>query len=117
MKKIFLCLITAIFPLLFGCAKEIEPQGQWVRTTHTKPTGNCSAIADAVGSQGNWITGSFTSNKDLIEGATNDLRNQAGRMGGNMVWIRKQETHTVKTENQQDNPVNVTVQGTVYQCK
>ena len=67
-------LLSAV---LIGCsAIPPTPEGQSIELVTEKPAGNCKPLGDAVGSQGNWFTGDYTSNKNLLIGARNDLRNK-----------------------------------------
>tara|TARA_Y100000034_G_C6788119_1_gene352663 strand:+ start:500 stop:724 length:225 start_codon:yes stop_codon:yes gene_type:complete len=45
-------------------------------------------MGEIVGSQENFITGDFTSNANLVIGARNQLRNEAYKLGGNLVHIQ-----------------------------
>lgn len=97
-----------------GCAaKKVETQGMRVQYSFEKPEGTCKKIGDVVGTQGNWLTGGYTSNKNLLEGSINDMRNQAGAMGGTHIWIHQQHLNT----GMGSNTVNSTVMGTVYKCE
>jgi hypothetical protein len=40
-----------------------------------------------VGNQGNFFTGNYTSNRNLEEGAMNDLRNKASKLGANYIQL------------------------------
>lgn len=45
-------------------------------------------MGEIIGSQGNWFTGDYTSNKNLVTGARNELRNEAYKLGANIVYIQ-----------------------------
>ena len=104
-------LLSAV---LIGCsAIPMTPGGSSVELVTEKPTGNCKPLGDAVGSQGNWFTGDYTSNKNLLVGARNDLRNKAAKMGGNTVWVQdKANTNAWGSKGTS----NTTVLGVVYRC-
>ncbi len=51
------------------------------------PEESCKYIGNIFGSQGNWITGFFTSNVNISLGAINNLRNQAAANGANYVYF------------------------------
>lgn len=73
--------------LITGCAAiQLNPGAERVRLTNQEPQG-CEYLGDVVGSQGNAVTGGWTSNETLITGARNDLKNKAAAMGGNVVQI------------------------------
>lgn len=40
------------------------------------------SLGEVAGSQGNWITGAYTSDKNLLVGARNDLRNETFELDG-----------------------------------
>lgn len=51
-------------------------------------TSNCQYRGEVVGSQGNWVTGDYTSNENLIIGARNDMKNKAYELGANIIVIQ-----------------------------
>ena len=101
--------------LLVGCsAISMTPEGRSVELVTEKPVGNCKPLGDVVGSQGNWFTGDYTSNKNLLIGARNDLRNKAAEMGGNFVWVQdSSNTNAWRSKGTS----NTTVLGVVYRCE
>lgn len=47
----------------------------------------CQLKGEVIGSQGNWISYWFTSDRALAQGMMNDMHNQAVRLGANtVVW-------------------------------
>src|SRR5687768_2826177 len=101
--------------LLVGCsAISTTKEGKSVELVTEKPPGNCKPLGDVVGSQGNWFTGDYTSNKNLLIGARNDLRNKAAGMGGNYVWVQdSSNTNAWRSKGTS----NTTVLGVVYHCE
>ena len=68
---------------------------------------NCDYIGDVIGSDGSFITFLFMSNRHLTQGALNDIRNHARAMGGDTVFIlREQLLYSTTT----------TFVGSVYTC-
>jgi hypothetical protein len=55
--------------------------------SHLPPRGDCTFVGTLVGQQGDAIAGKFTSNRDLAEGAMNDMKNQAQTAGANYVLL------------------------------
>lgn len=104
--------LIMIFGVVGCAAKQLDVRGSQVQVVYEKPEGNCRKIGDVVGSQGNWLTGGYTSNKNLAQGALNDMRNQAGQMNGSHVWIHQQEMNTTGLST-----TNSIVMGTVYKCE
>ncbi len=118
MQKIFSlgCLL-----LLVSCAAtQVEPQAQRVFITRKQPPmSKCKYLGDATGSQGNFFSGAYTSNKNLETGARNDLKNQASQMGGNVVYLltdRAGETGNYGRYGGGSRQTNVTLSGSVFRC-
>jgi Domain of unknown function (DUF4156) len=106
-------LLSAV--LFAGCsAISTTPEGRSIELVTEKPSGNCKPLGDAVGSQGNWITGDYTSNENLLIGARNDLRNRAAKMGGNYVWVQNSANTNAWGSK---GTTNTTVLGVVYRCE
>ena len=107
-------VVAALLPILLIACSAVAPtrQGQTIELVTEKPS-NCKQLGDAVGSQGNWFTGDYTSNENLLLGARNDLRNKAAEMGGNVVWVQ----NTANTNAYRSSgTTNTTVLGVVYRC-
>ncbi|KTD32945.1 cytochrome c type biogenesis protein CycH [Legionella nautarum] len=86
MKK--LLSISAITLILTSCAS-IPPDPQAARiiaSPNPVPKG-CKYLGQVVGNQGNFFTGGFTSNRNLEEGAMNDLKNKAVKLGANYIQL------------------------------
>jgi hypothetical protein len=99
--------------VLSGCAAvQTSPQGATVELTSEKPQG-CRLIGEAVGSQGNSLTGDFTKDSNLLQGARNDLRNKASTMGGNVVHVQAANNSSAFGSM---GTTNSTVIGNVYFC-
>lgn len=108
-------LALASLATLMGCAATaVLPGAQRVEIVNETPDrGKCRFIAEVVGSQGNWITGDITSNKNLMIGARNELRNEAFKLGGNVVYIQD-----MKNTNAHGSlgTTNTTAVGKAYTC-
>ncbi len=118
MKRI--ALLTAYGLLLTACSSiEVTPEGSKVMVSpNPAPTG-CKYLGQITGNQGNFFTGDWTSNKNLAEGAMNDLKNQAGKIGANYVQlISNQAGNTGSWSNGSGgmSQTNVTNLGNAYQC-
>ncbi|TXI91259.1 MAG: DUF4156 domain-containing protein [Burkholderiaceae bacterium] len=97
-----------------GCAAiQVTPQGAAVELVLDKPQA-CRFVGEAIGSQGNSLTGDFTKDSDLLMGARNDLRNKAAAMGGNVVHV--QNTHNSSAFGSLGT-TNSSVIGNVYFCQ
>lgn len=113
--KLMINAVLLSCAILSGCAAtSTTSKGSQVELLNEKPSDSCTALGEAIGSQGNWVTGDFTSNKDLMLGARNDLRNKAAEMGGDTVYV-----HNLSNTNAWGSAgtTNTTVVGQVYRCK
>lgn len=116
-------LFTLIFLGLVACsANPLLPDASTVRIVTTEPTG-CNYLGEATGNQGNFFTGGWTSNANLEEGARNELKNSAFKLGGNTVVLlssRAGVTGSYSVSNGygggSSEQTNVTYSGAVYRC-
>ncbi|WP_419420160.1 DUF4156 domain-containing protein [Legionella sp. D16C41] len=127
MKKI---LVISSFTLLFAGCAAIPPEPQAVRGVIVSPKAapqGCKYLGQVVGNQGNFLTGGFTSNRNLEEGAMNDLKNKAIKLGANYIQLltnRAGTTGSMSGFNAQNNgymsgssqQTNVTNLGNAYIC-
>jgi hypothetical protein len=113
MNAKFIMVGGAALVLLAGCAaKAIDANAQQVRILDKAPDGKCRYIGEAIGSQGNFFTGAYTSDKHLQQGALNELKNKAANMGGNaIVLVSNQAGLTGGSQR------NMTTLGNVYSCQ
>ncbi len=105
-----------------GCqATGLKAGAQNVRLTHNEPGPECEFLGDITGSQGNFLSGEFTSNKNLETGARHDLKNKAYKMGGNVVYLLTQRAGQSKSMMHSGSAsvtqTNVTLSGNVYYCQ
>jgi hypothetical protein len=81
-------LVSFAATAFIGCgATALRPGAEGVLVTHAPPSNQCRFVGTLVGQQGDALTGPFTSNRDLAEGAVNDLKNQAHEQGANYVLL------------------------------
>ena len=115
MKKILTSLSgIAILTLAACAAKTLTPGAEAIELVNERPDlSKCEYLGEIVGSQGNWFTGDFTANEDLVVGARNELRNKAYELGGNVVYIQDLE-HSSSSDSL--GTTNVTGIGKVYKC-
>ena len=113
MKK--LVLLVPVAMSLVGCAANtLTPEGNRVVILKEVPEQyRCTYKGEIAGSQGNWMTGYWTSNKNLAIGARNDLRNEAAKLGANVVVIAETLSGTVESNELK----NVTHVGRAYLCR
>ena len=89
-------ILFALFTVLAGCsAKPLSPDASHVIiTTELPPKGVCVPKGEVSGSQGNWFTGDFTANENLMIGARNEMKNQAAALGGNVIVLQAMQDHS-----------------------
>jgi hypothetical protein len=86
MKKIIPVLASVL--LVSSCASiQVEPQATRIIASPNKAPQGCKYLGQAVGNQGNFFTGGFTSNRNLEEGAMNDIKNKASKLGANYIQV------------------------------
>ena len=104
---------------VMGCAAVgLESGSQQIRIVTNEPQG-CDYIGEVTGSQGNFLTGAFTSNANLETGARNDMKNQANKMGANTVQLltnRAGQTGSMGEGSGSMQQTNVTYTGVAYKC-
>ncbi|MFM0068727.1 DUF4156 domain-containing protein [Paraburkholderia aspalathi] len=113
-------ILPAIAVLLSaGCsATAVQHDAAIVRLTNGEPTG-CEYLGDITGSEGGFWTGSFTSSRNLDEGARNDLKNRAHAMGGNVVALltqRSAQSGATSHGSGGSSDTSVVLTGNVYRC-
>ena len=108
------------FALMAGCAATpLQPGAELVRVTQIEPTGGCKWLGDVTGSQGNSYTGEYTTNGNPQEGARNDLKNKAAKLGGNLVVLITERPGLTGDFGLEGGPVHrtsVVLTGSVYSC-
>lgn len=123
MRKIVSCVILAL--ILSGCASiKLDQQAVRVIASPNPAPKGCKYVGQVVGNQGNFFTGDWTSNKNLEEGAMNDLKNKASRLGANYIQIITNRAGNTGSMNGFDGSMsghmsqtNVTNMGNAYICK
>lgn len=116
MNKLKLILSTSLLSLLSACAAlPLDKGAESVNLVSIYPNSkSCTPIGDVIGTHGNWITGDFTSNINLIAGARNALKNEAYKLGANVVFIEE----TQNTDSWGSLGItNTTIVGKAFNCK
>jgi hypothetical protein len=83
-------LLTSVIALslVAGCAATaLKPGAERIMVTHTPAPRDCRFVGTLVANQGGSLPGPFTSNKNLAQGAINDMKNQAQDAGANYVVL------------------------------
>ena len=116
-RKIVYMVLVSVGILLFSAcsAKEAMPGAERVDIVVEKPNPKkCTYVGEIVGSQGNWFTGDYTADKELIKGARNELRNEAYKLGGNVVYM--QQTTMGSSFGSYGNTIATNI-GKAYKCR
>jgi uncharacterized protein DUF4156 len=107
------------FGFFAACAAiDLQSGAQQVRIVTNEPQG-CEYLGEITGSQGDFLTGGFTSNANLETGARNDMKNKANKMGANTVQMltnRAGQTGTLGQGSGSMEQTNVTYTGVAYKC-
>lgn len=109
--------------VLAGCAAApLMPEAHQVRIVTNEPAG-CKYLGEVTGNQGNFFTGGFTSNANLETGARNEMKNEAAKLGANVVQMltnRAGQTGSMSlsggTGGGSTEQTNVTYTGIAYKC-
>jgi len=112
--KVFTKIIYGLAALLLltSCSmidmNQLNEKAKVVRIyDHPSQIKDCRFIADIVGTQGHWYNSLYVSNKDLVFGAMNDIKNQANTLGANAIYT--QDIMLFAT--------SVTIWGQAYHCQ
>jgi hypothetical protein len=82
-------IISSIF--LAACAaKPASPGAEKLYVSNQRPPKGCVFVGEVQGSQGNFWTAEFTSDRNILSGARNEMRNQALSLGANYVMVEIQ---------------------------
>jgi uncharacterized protein YbjQ (UPF0145 family) len=105
-----------VFATLTGCAANaLNPGAESVIVTRTPAASSCTYRGSVIGEQGGELTGPYTSNANLAEGALNDMKNKAFALGANYVVL--EDTQAGNTTNKgSSGQTDVTHIGNAYSC-
>lgn len=110
-------LPIALIVALSACsATSVNKGAERVRITNNEPGRECKFLGDITGDQGNFFTGTYTSNANLETGARHDLKNKAAAMGGNVVSLITQRAGQTTSRSGSGRQTNVVLSGNVYYC-
>ncbi len=104
--------------LIAGCsAPQLRPEASSVRLVINKPdTAQCKLLGEITGYPGNWGTEADESHNALMEAASNDLRNKAYAIGGNIIYLQKVDD-SASISWILSGTTSISLTGLVYQCK
>lgn len=108
-------VIATSIAALAGCAANPLNKGaeRVEIMTAVKEVKKCVYVGDAIGSQGNRFSGTFTPNENLLLGARNGIKNDAARLGANAVLIQQQQNSQHELSG---GTANSTLIGKAYKC-
>ena len=111
-----LIAISLLSVSVAGCASvALLPEAERVELVNEPPDRSaCEFVGEVVGSQGNWATGDFTSNKNLVVGARNELKNEASKLGANVVHV---QDHKNTSADGSLGTTNTTIVGKAHRCR
>ena len=113
-------LLAGITIVIAACSSiELSSNGTKVLVSPNAAPAGCKFVGQVVGNQGNFFTGDWTSNKNLEEGAMNDLKNKAGEIGANYVQLltnKAGQTGSWSSYGGSMDQTNVTNLGNAYKC-
>jgi len=90
MKSIKRVIVAGGLFLLTACATSLEEGAEKVLLVNIKPSDKmCEFLGQVSASEGGMVFGEFMSNNKIKEGAHNQLKNSALKMGGNTVYIER----------------------------
>jgi len=115
------CGLFGVSALLFtGCAAtQVKPGAALVLVTHQPAPKGCKFLGTVIGEQGGALTGGWTSNKNLAQGAMNDMKNKAYDLGGNYVVLENTNAGSTMSGNMwsmSSSQTDVTHSGNAYKC-
>jgi hypothetical protein len=107
--------ILSVIALLSGCAaNSVHSDAKNVEIVSEVPdSSKCKFLGEVSGTQGNWFTGDYTSNENLVVGARNELRNKTQALGGNIVYIQDMKNASRRGAL---GTTNTTAIGKAYNC-
>ena len=121
MKKLrtFRLSLVALLATLGCSATQLRPGAESIIVSRHPAPKTCRFRGSVQGEQGGAFDGPFTSNKNLAQGAMNDLKNNALDVGANYVVI--EDTHAGETISGDDHGLSgqqtdVTHIGNAYAC-
>src|SRR6516165_11431311 len=83
---------------LTGCAAiQMKPGAERVIVTRQPAPAGCKYLGGVVGNQGGSLTGGLTSNRNLAEGAMNDMKNKAFDLGANFVVLETNQAGSTES--------------------
>ncbi len=106
-------IIIILCCLIFSSCSLIETTQVYPNAKHVRMYDSytqvevCHYVSEVIGTEGSWYNYLFISNKDLTQGAVNDLKNSVSSLNANAVHVHTNMSFAT----------SVTILGQAYQCK
>lgn len=117
-RAFMVCLVVSS---VAGCAATtLKPGAGRVLVTRQPVPQGCEYLGTVIGEQGGSATGGLTSNKNLAQGAMNDMKNKAHAMGANYVVLEDTRAGNTISGNHgsiSGGQTDVTNIGNAYRCE
>jgi hypothetical protein len=113
-------LVSVLLSVAACGATNLRPEAAHVIVSRQPAPTDCRYVGSVIGEQGGAIEGGFTSNRALLEGAMNDMKNKAAALGADYVVLEESKAgntlagsgHSVSGQQ-----TDVTNFGNAYSCK
>ncbi len=121
-RKTTALLSILALSLLAGCSADsvnpVAATGVVVASSATPVPQGCHYLGQVTGSQGNFFTGGWTSNKNLATGSMNQLKNNALALGANYVQMLNSNASNTGTHwgPGRSKETGATQMGSAYRC-
>jgi hypothetical protein len=103
--------------LLYACSsKPVLPGAERVFVSQQEPPQECVFVGEVQGTQGNFWTSEFTSDRNLLAGARNEMRNQALGLGANYILIETQSHSNNTADHSLGGTYSSVIIGNAYRC-
>ena len=103
--------------LLSACvSKPVMPGAERIFVSQQEPPPECIFVGEVQGTQGNFWTSYFTSDKNLLTGARNEMRNQALGLGANYILIETQSQSHNTADYSLGGTYSSVIIGNAYKC-
>ncbi len=102
---------------LAGCAANpAMPGSESILISKEAAPAGCEFVGEVQGSQGNFWTAEFTSDTNLINGARNQMRNEAHQLDANYVKIETESFSENTADKSLGGTFSAVVIGNAYRC-
>ncbi len=121
--KLWVCVGSAMAVFVGCAAMPLTAGAEKVIVTRQPQPKSCKFLGAVIGQQGGAFSGPWTSNRNLAQGALNEIRNKALGLGGNYVTLESEHAGVTGSGSSYDGTgsyhtgqTDVTKTGNVYIC-